>query len=163
MAKKPSAKQVREAVEKLDSEIREINREYFQALYQPRSRKWTHYLDGTEYSGKVVLALAEDSGGNIWVGGYGIGVYCIDKQTGRVQKKEKRNAHPEKGMATDYVYAIYAEGDYVWFGGLEGEFTRYDIRTDTYTSVSYTHLGDRARSGASCHRPRCIYLNRAPD
>ncbi len=32
------------------------------SLYQPRSRKWTHYLDGTEYSGKVVLALAEDSG-----------------------------------------------------------------------------------------------------
>ena len=25
------------------------------------------------------------------VGGYGIGVYCIHKQTGRVQKKEKRN------------------------------------------------------------------------
>ena len=33
------------------------------SVYQPRSRKWTHYLDGTEYSGKVVLALAEDSGG----------------------------------------------------------------------------------------------------
>ena len=41
------------------------------------TRKWTHYLDGTEYSGKVVWRLAEDSGGNIWVGGYGIGVYCI--------------------------------------------------------------------------------------
>ena len=34
VAKKPSAKQVREAVEKLDSEIREINREYFQATYE---------------------------------------------------------------------------------------------------------------------------------
>lgn len=112
------------------------------SLYQPRSRKWTHYLDGTEYSGKVVLALAEDSGGNIWVGGYGIGVYCIHKQTGRVQKKEKRNAHPEKGMATDYVYAIYAEGDYVWFGGIEGEFTRYDIRTDTYTYYPIDCIGD---------------------
>ena len=33
-AKKPSAKQIREAVEKLDSEIREINREYFQATYE---------------------------------------------------------------------------------------------------------------------------------
>ena len=22
-------------------------------------------------------------------------------------------------MATDYVYAIYAEGDYVWFGGMK--------------------------------------------
>lgn len=34
VAKKPSAKQVREAVEKLDSEIREINREYFCATYE---------------------------------------------------------------------------------------------------------------------------------
>ena len=34
VAKKPLAKQVREAVEKLDSEIREINREYFQATYE---------------------------------------------------------------------------------------------------------------------------------
>ena len=121
------------------------------SLYQPRSRKWTHYLDGTEYSGKVVLALAEDSGGNIWVGGYGIGVYCIHKQTGRVQKKEKRNVHPEKGIATDYVYAIYAEGDYIWFGGIEGEFTRYDIRTDTYTYYPIDCIGDikPCRDGAS--------------
>ena len=34
VAKNPSAKQVKEAVEKLDSEIREINREYFQATYE---------------------------------------------------------------------------------------------------------------------------------
>lgn len=34
VAKKPSAKQIKEAVEKLDSEIREINREYFQATYE---------------------------------------------------------------------------------------------------------------------------------
>ena len=45
-------------------------------------------------------------------------------------------------MATDYVYAIYAEGDYVWFGGIEGEFTRYDIRTDTYTYYPIDCIGD---------------------
>ncbi len=112
------------------------------SLYQSRSRKWTHYLDDMEHSGKVVLALAEDSEGNIWVGGYGIGVYCIHKQTGRVQKKEKRNVHPKKGIATDYVYAIYAEGDYIWFGGIEGEFTRYDIRTDNYTYYPIDCIGD---------------------
>lgn len=112
------------------------------SLYQSRSHKWTHYLDGTKHGGKVVLALAEDSGGNIWAGGYGIGVYCIHKRTGQVQKKEKRNAHSDKGMATDYVYAIYAEGDYVWLGGIEGEFTRYDVRTDTYTYYPIDCIGD---------------------
>ena len=45
-------------------------------------------------------------------------------------------------MATDYVYAIYAEGDYVWLGGIEGEFTRYDIRTDTYTYYPIDCIGD---------------------
>ena len=34
------------------------------SLYQPRSRKWTHYLDGTEYSGKVVLATCRRLRGN---------------------------------------------------------------------------------------------------
>lgn len=112
------------------------------SLYQPRLHKWTHYLDGTKHGGKVVLALTEDSGGNIWAGGYGIGVYCIHKRTGQVQKKEKRDVHSDKGVATDYVYAIYAEGDYVWFGGIEGEFTRYDIRTDTYTYYPIDCIGD---------------------
>ena len=112
------------------------------SLYQPRSRKWIHYLDEAGHSSKVVLALAEDSKGNIWAGGYGIGVYCIHKQTGRVQKKEKRDARSEKGIATDYVYAIHAEGDYVWFGGIEGEFTRYDVRTDTYTYYPIDSIGD---------------------
>ena len=39
-------------------------------------------------------------------------------------------------------YAIYAEGDYIWFGGIEGEFTRYDIRTDTYTYYPIDCIGD---------------------
>ena len=37
---------------------------------------------------------------------------------------------------------FYAEGDYVWFGGIEGEFTRYDIRTDTYTYYPIDCIGD---------------------
>lgn len=55
VAKKPSAKQVREAVEKLDSEIREINREYFQATYEAQ------YSD-TRGTGKRGLSCREKQG-----------------------------------------------------------------------------------------------------
>ncbi len=120
------------------------------SLYRPRSHEWIHYLDDAEYSGKVVLAIAEDSSGDIWVGGYGIGVYRIHKRTGRVQKVEKRDADAKKGVATDYVYAIYAEGDYIWLGGIEGAFTRYDMRTDTYSYYPIDCIGDikRAQDGS---------------
>lgn len=112
------------------------------SLYQAGQRKWTHYLDGTGLSSKVVLALAEDSRGNIWAGGYGIGVYRIHKKTGSVQKIAKRSARSDKGIATDYVYSIYAEGSHVWFGGIEGEFTRYDMQTDVYTYYPFDCIGN---------------------
>lgn len=112
------------------------------SLYQSKLNKWTHYLDGVGHGAKVILALAEDTGGNVWVGGYGTGVYRIHKKTGRVQKMEKRSPHSDKGMATDYIYTIYAEGDYLWFGGIEGELTRYNVRTDAYTYYPINCIGD---------------------
>ncbi|WP_418696817.1 hybrid sensor histidine kinase/response regulator transcription factor [Bacteroides sp.] len=112
------------------------------SLYQSKLQKWTHFLDGLGHSAKVVLALAEDANGSIWVGGYGTGVYCIHKKTGRVRKIETRNQHSDKGMATDYIYAIYSEGDNLWFGGIEGELTCYDTRTDTYAYYPMDCIGD---------------------
>ena len=115
------------------------------SLYQPKKDKWTHYLEDTGHSGKVVLALAEDAKGNIWVGGYGIGVYCIHKKTGQVQKWESRSAHPDRGMGTDYVYAIHVEGNEVWLGGIEGELTCYNIETGEYTYYPIDCIGDIKR------------------
>ena len=112
------------------------------SLYRNKQRQWKHFLDGTEHGSKVVLALAEDSRGNIWVGGYGIGLYAIHKRTGKVQKMEKRKTGSDKGVATDYIYAIHAEGDYLWIGGIEGEFTRYNMLTDTYTYYPIDCVGD---------------------
>lgn len=112
------------------------------SLYQSKQNRWTHFLDDAGHSGKVVLALAEDSKGSIWAGGYGIGLYCINKKTGRVQKIAKRAPQSDKGIATDYIYAIYAEGNHLWFGGIEGEFTRYNMQTDTYTYYPIDCVGD---------------------
>ena len=68
MAKKPSAKQVREAVEKLDSEIREINREYFQATYEAQysdnaaERESEISAAGKNREKKLVIQLGSRSG-----------------------------------------------------------------------------------------------------
>lgn len=112
------------------------------SLYQPKLNKWTHFLEGAGHSGKVVLALAEDSDGSIWAGGYGIGLYCIRKKTGSVRKIERRSPQSDKGVATDYIYAIYSEGDHLWLGGIEGEFTRYNRQADIYTYYPIDCVGD---------------------
>lgn len=113
------------------------------SLYRVKAKQWTHFLTGKEttYS-PVVLALCEDHEGYVWAGGYGIGLSRINKKNGEVRKMPKRNEQSDNGIATDYIYAIYAEGDYLWFGGIEGDFTRYNRRTDVYTYYPIYCIGD---------------------
>lgn len=112
------------------------------SLYLSKKGKWIHYLADMEDNGKVVLALAEDAKGNIWAGGYGIGVYCIHKKTGKVQKWESRNGHSGRGMGTDCVYAIHADGNEIWLGGIEGELTCYNVETGRYVYYPIDCIGD---------------------
>lgn len=114
------------------------------SLYRPATGKCTHFLNDTENTGysRVILALCEDNSGNIWTGGYGIGVYCINKKTGNVQKLKTRNNNADEGMSTDYVYSIYSEGSNIWLGGIEGEFTCYNTATKTYTYYPIDCIGD---------------------
>ena len=111
------------------------------SLYQPATNKWTHFLDDKkDNSGHscVVLALCEDTRNNIWVGGYGIGIYRINKQSGRVERIKTGTG----GIATDYVYAIHCDGDRLYFGGIEGDFTCYDTQANTYTYYPIDCIGD---------------------
>ncbi len=115
------------------------------SLYQPKTDKWTHFLHdkgNNTGSSRVVLALCEDKNGDIWAGGYGIGVYRINKKTGNIQKIKSRNNSSNEGVSTDYIYSIYSENDNVWLGGIEGEFTRYNIATNTYTYYPIDCIGD---------------------
>lgn len=115
------------------------------SLYQSRTNKWVHFLNDkggdSDYS-FVVLALCEDEQKNIWVGGYGIGVFCINKQSGKIQKMKSRENSANNGTSSDYIFSIYAEGNYIWLGGIEGEFTRYNTRTKNYTYYPINCIGD---------------------
>ena len=115
------------------------------SLYQPRKDKWTHYLNekgGDANYPSVVLALCEDSRKNIWAGGYGVGVFCINKQTGQIQKMKTQVQDAPKGMSTDYIYSILSDEDYIWLGGIEGDFTRYNIKTQEFTYYPIDCIGD---------------------
>ncbi|MCC8186790.1 MAG: response regulator [Bacteroides sp.] len=120
------------------------------SLYQPASNKWTHFLNKDEsnsVSSGVILALCEDTRKNVWVGGYGTGVYSIDKRTGNVRKAKARTYPDPTGIATDYIYSIHCDGDELYFGGIEGELTCYNLRTNTYAYYPVTCVGD-IRAGA---------------
>lgn len=112
------------------------------SLYQPRLNKWTHFLTGKGNNSKVVLTLCEDNKGNIWVGGFGIGLYGIHKKTGKVRRIEKRSESGDRRIATDYIYAIHADGDNLWLGGIEGELTCYNTLTDTFIYYPVDCIGD---------------------
>ncbi|WP_303208986.1 ATP-binding protein [Bacteroides oleiciplenus] len=113
------------------------------SVYRAKSKQWMHFLNGKGYAySSVVLALCEDNEGSVWAGGYGIGLYRINKKSGEVRKMPKRNKQSDKGISTDYIYAIYAEGDCLWFGGIEGDFMRYNRRTDAYTYYPIDCVGD---------------------
>jgi len=104
--------------------------------YQSNINKWTHYLSS------VVLSLSEDSEKNIWAGGYGTGALKINKKTGKIQKINKRQSLDDKGLTTDYLFRIRSRKNQIWFGGIEGELTCYDIKTNEYSYYAADCIGD---------------------
>ena len=88
------------------------------SFYNQSSSIWKHYLRNN-----VILTLNEDNQGNIWAGGYGTGVYCINKHSGI---KRHFTAEKSNTLTTNYIYSIAIDDDdELWFGGMYGRLTRY--------------------------------------
>ncbi len=105
------------------------------SLYESKSNKWTHFFSEQKNgSGQsfVALALCEDQNKNIWVGGYGIGVFCIHKKERKI----------EEIKSVSYVFSIFSDNEYMWLGGIEDKLIRYDIRTKKSTSYPATCIGN---------------------
>jgi signal transduction histidine kinase/DNA-binding response OmpR family regulator/ligand-binding sensor domain-containing protein len=112
------------------------------SVYSVRSGQWNHFSGESGETSPVVLALHEDSNGNVWAGGFGIGAWCIDKRSKRTQKLEVRREGSSSGLSTPYIYSIYIDGDDIWFGGIEGELTRYNLRAKSFTYYPVGCIGD---------------------
>ncbi len=101
------------------------------SLYTAKNKAWRHFLREKDETGAVILSLCEDADGHIWAGGFGIGAFCIDKRTGRVYSLPAKQAS-SSGLSTNYIYSIHTDDRDVWFGGINGALTQYNIRTKTY-------------------------------
>lgn len=115
------------------------------SLYLSKSKEWVYFLRSPEGEDKrppIVLALCEDAQKQVWVGGYGMGIYRIDKSSCQVRSFPLRKGMAANGMATDYIYSIAASGDEVWLGGIEGELTCYHLHTRSYTYYPANCVGD---------------------
>lgn len=91
---------------------------------------WSHYLGRSKGIDHNILTIAQSPDGTIYTGGYGTGAWTIDKKTGHAQRLPGRNG--ERGIGTEYVYNIFCHGNDIWFGGIQGELTRYDSADDKY-------------------------------
>jgi signal transduction histidine kinase/DNA-binding response OmpR family regulator/ligand-binding sensor domain-containing protein len=111
------------------------------SMFSSGKKQWRHFINDKNKA-KVVLALCEDADKGIWVGGFGIKTHRIDKQTGKIQSLPTRQDSGLSGISSNYIYSIYADNRYVWLGGIEGDLTRYDIRTKEYQYYDITCIGD---------------------
>lgn len=82
----------------------------------------------------VVLALAQDCNGDIWVGGYGFPLYRIDYRNNKVK------LCPVRGF--EHTYALFADGSYMWIGGIDSPLARYNISDGKLTGFPVNNVGD---------------------
>ena len=88
------------------------------SIHFTKSGNWKHFLKEN-----VLLTLCEDAEGNVWTGGYGIGTYCLNKNTGI--RKHFTTAQPGT-LTTNYIYSIAKDADNdIWLGGMYGNLVRY--------------------------------------
>ena len=102
--------------------------------YNPHTGQWRHYLQNHNYSANVILSIGEDSAGNIWVGSYGEGAACIDRNTHEVKHMPSLTPGGNYGVGSRYLFTSFPDKhDNVWLGGNIGLITKYNIATDTYS------------------------------
>lgn len=102
--------------------------------YKPTTGQWHHYLQNHDYSANIILSIGEDIYHNIWVGSYGEGAACINRDTHEVKHLPTLSPENNKGIGTQYLFTSFGDNNgNVWFGGINGLVTKYNVRNNTYT------------------------------
>ncbi|MDR0547124.1 MAG: response regulator [Dysgonamonadaceae bacterium] len=111
------------------------------SCYESQSKRWKHYLTDPQRK-IVIISFCQDKRKNIWAGSFGMGVYRINKKTGKIDNFKKDEAAPNSSINTNYVYSLYADNETVWIGGLWGRTTRYNITDNSYQHFDIEVLGE---------------------
>lgn len=102
------------------------------SVYHAKNNQWKHYFNNWENKA-VILSLCEDKQKRMWVGGFGLGAYCIDRRNGTIKAIPIDDNKQGRGISSNHIYSIYADNTDVWFGGLNNGITQYNIEKEKYT------------------------------
>ncbi len=95
--------------------------------YSSNRKSWKHFLNSNSNESNVILALCEDSNNNIWAGGYGTDLICINKLSGRISKIINK---PDNSKM--HIYSIVQDyNGNIWFGGAT-KLTMYNPASNTF-------------------------------
>ena len=112
------------------------------SVYDTRKQRWKHFLDNQENKA-VILCFCEDKDGNIWTGGYGVGAFRIDKQSGKIHSLlHQKGANASGTFDAYHIYAMYADDENLWLGSLDKSMIQYNLRTKSFNYHSIEAIGD---------------------
>lgn len=106
------------------------------SVHLTKSGNWKHFLKEN-----VFLTLCNDGDGNVWTGGYGTGVYCLNKHTGI---RRHLTTDQSGTLTTNYIYSILKDenNNDLWLGGMYGNLVRYTPsqagKVEKFTSYDIT-------------------------
>lgn len=110
-------------------------------VYNPEQKKWqSHFTDLIKrQSQNVVLAVAQDNQGRLWVGKELAGIDILDKETGQV-KHLQNEPDNERSLQSNRVTALYqAPDEIMWVGTNNKGASSYNESTFKF---GIAHLGD---------------------
>lgn len=106
------------------------------SVHLTKSGNWKHFLKEN-----VFLTLCNDGDGNVWTGGYGTGVYCLNKHTGI---RRHLTTDQSGTLTTNYIYSILKDENNkdLWLGGMYGNLVKYTPsqagKAEEFTSYDIT-------------------------
>jgi ligand-binding sensor domain-containing protein/serine phosphatase RsbU (regulator of sigma subunit) len=92
------------------------------------------YFAGMPGSVNVVASILPVADDDIWVGTWGSGLFRINRRHGGIQEFSTRQAHRGRGIADDFVHAIYQDSNGRLLIGTRNGVDIYDENTGRFNS-----------------------------